>query len=109
MKIYPPGEVAYFLRRALGPLREWSDCLADMRRNKTNVDGMQLLPVCQIHDGRRWRPGYTVESLAEFIRQVRTSHPEIRTDAPAIGIEIGLDPSDERSWRIRKLGSPTKH
>ena len=109
MTIYPPGEVAYFLRRTLGPMREWSDCLADMRRDKTSVDGIQLLPTCRIRDGRCWRPGYSAESIREFVKEVRALHPEISTDTPIKGIEIELDPDDEGSWRVRKHGGTALH
>lgn len=104
-KIYPAGEVAYVLRQALGPLREWSDCLADMRREKTSVDGFRLLPVCVINDGRAWRPGYDARSIDEFVREIRSLHPEIETRTPVRGFEVEFDPSDERSWTVRKLSA----
>lgn len=104
-KIYPAGEVAYVLRQALGPLREWSDCLADMRRDKTDLDGFRLLPTCRIRDGRCWRPGYAADSVIEFIREIRSLHPEIETHTPARGFEVEFDPSDECSWTVRKLSA----
>ncbi len=107
-KIYPASEVAYILRQTLGPLREWSDCLADMRRDKTSLDGIRLLPTCRIYDGRCWRPGYIASSVVEFIREIRVLHPEIETRTGATGFEIELDPTDKRAWYVRKL-SPTIH
>jgi hypothetical protein len=108
-KIYPAGEVAYVLRQALGPLREWSDCLSDMRRGKTDLDGFRLLPTCRIRDGRAWRPAYEAGSVTEFIREIRALHPEIMTRTPARGFEIEIDPADERAWFVRKLSPMTKH
>lgn len=106
MKVYPPGEVAYFLRQALGPMREWSDCLADMRRGKTNVAGLQLLPVCR---ERALRPLYAAESIREFVKQVQCRCPEIETGAPLRGIEVEIELDDELPWRLRKLPSAAKH
>lgn len=105
--IYPAGEVAYALRMALGPLREWSDCLSDMRRGKTDLDGYRLLPTCRIHDGRCWRPGYTAASVVEFIKEIRELHPEIGTRTLPKGFEIEVDPCDGRAWFVRKL--PAMH
>lgn len=110
-KVYPAGEVAYILRQALGPLREWSDCLADMRQDKTSLDGFQLLPTCRIKGVRQWRPAYDAASIAAFIHEIRVRHPEIVTKAPAMGVNVELDPLDERRWPHRKLSVvvSTKH
>lgn len=107
--VYAPGEVAYILRQALGPLREWSDCLADMRRGKTSIDGICLLPVCRARDGRAWRPMYEADSIREFITEIRAAHPEITTKPPLRSFQLEMDPCDERAWFVRKLKGVTKH
>ena len=108
-KVFAATEVAYILRQALGSLREWSDCLADMRRDKTSVEGLQLLPTGMIHDGRAWRPAYDGASIAEFIRAVRTLRPELPFRPPIEGFEVDLDPSDSRMWKLRKLSAKILH
>lgn len=108
VKVFPASEVAYVLRQALGPMREWSDCLADMRRGKTDIDGVQLLPTCRVYDGRAWRPGYSPDSIREFVREIRKLHPETTTRDPARGFEVDLDPLDVRSWSVRKI-KPATH
>jgi hypothetical protein len=102
-KVYSAGEVAYTLRKALGPLREWSDCLADMRQDKTSLDGFQLLPICSIKSVRQWRPAYDAAAIAAFIHEIRALHPEIVTNLKPQGVEVDLRPTDERAWFVRKL------
>jgi hypothetical protein len=102
-KVYTAGEVAYILRQTLGPLREWSDCLADMRQGKTSLDGIQLLPICRIKSVRQWRPAYDGTSIASFIHEIRALHPEIVTNLKPQGIEVDLSPTDDRAWFVRKL------
>jgi hypothetical protein len=104
-KVYPAGEVASELRRYLGPLREWSDCLSDMRIGKTTVAGHVLLPIGRVHDGRAWRPAYTAADIARFIRAVRVDVPEAESNVPARAMTVTIDRSDIRSWKARKLPS----
>ncbi len=103
MRIYPAGEVAYILRQTLGPLREWSECLTDMRLDRTNLDGFQLRPTCRIKISRHWRPGYDAASVAAFIREIRALRPEIATHTPPRGVQVEISPLDERAWYLRKL------
>lgn len=102
-KIYPAGEVAYILRQALGPLREWSECLTDMRLGRTSLDGFQLRPTCCIKITRHWRPGYDAASIDIFVRAIRALHPEITTHTPVRGVQVEISPFDERAWSHRKL------
>jgi hypothetical protein len=105
--LYPAGEVASILRRYLGPLREWSDCLADMRTGKTNVAGNVLLPTGLVHDLRAWRPAYAPADIARFIRAVLADVPEAESNVPARFLTVTVDSSDTRSWKARKLTSAT--
>ena len=109
VKMFPSSEVAYMLRLALGPMREWSDALTDMRRDKTDIDGLRLLPTCRLYDGRSWRPGYTAAAIKEFITEIRVRHPEIKAREPIRGFEVDLDPLDDRSWVVRKIAPVTIH
>jgi hypothetical protein len=101
--IYPAGEVAFILRQALGPLREWSECLTDMRLDRTSLDGFQLRPTCSIKISHHWRPGYDAANIAAFVREIRALHPEIATHTPVRGVQVEISPFDERAWRHRKL------
>lgn len=102
-KIFPAGEVAYILRQTLGPLREWSECLTDMRLDRTSLDGFQLLPTCRIKVSRHWRPGYNAANIDAFVREIRALHPEITTHTPVRGVQVEISPFDERAWYLRKL------
>lgn len=102
-KIYPASEVAFTLRLALGPLRAWDDCLTDMRRGATRVDGHVLLPVGRIHDGRAWRPGYSADDIAKFITAVQATSSEACRRAPLKFKIMDINPKDARHWRARKF------
>jgi Rad3-related DNA helicase len=102
-KIISAPEVAYLLRRELGPIRSWDDALADMRRGKTDVNGFTLKPACRVRDGRAWRPMYRGFEVAEFIKAVRATNSDARRDAPP-QIKVAIfDPADHREWKARKL------
>ncbi len=105
LKVYPAAEVAYVLRRELGPMRAWEDALADMRRGKTSVDGHVLLPFCQIHDGRTWRPAYSAVDVRTFIEAVRSDRPaEAKRNEPPAYKAGGLEAADLLlAWHHRKL------
>lgn len=105
-RVLASGEVAYVCRQALGPSvrGEWSDCLTDMRIGKTKVNGRVLLPVCKIHDGKAWRPGYRWSDVADFIRAVSKANPEAKARVPMQSKFVELDPSEDGySWRVRKI------
>lgn len=105
-KVLRAAEVAHVLRRALGPMRDWSDALADMRAEKTDVGGVRLLPVGVLSAGCR-RPVYHPASVAEFINEVRLRCLESRKDAPLQAVEVEIDLFDERGWR-QIVAKPSK-
>lgn len=105
--IIPAPEVAYILRRELGPVRAWDDCLADMRKDKTTVNGYILKPACRAQDGRAWRPMYLAGDVVEFIKAVRTVNPTATRHAPLQVKTTLLDPADHRHWKVRKLTTTT--
>lgn len=63
------AETAYFLRRALGPVRSWSDFLADCIRDKSCHLGLTLLPVFRVRmpGDRCERPRYSAQQVKTFI------------------------------------------
>lgn len=100
VRLMSAPEVAFLLRKELGPIRAWDDCLADMRRDKVAVNGYMLKPVCRALDGR---PMYRTSEIVEFIVAVRAANPAAQRNAsPQVKTAI-LDPTDRRSWRLRKL------
>lgn len=107
-KVMRAGDVAYLLRRELGPMRDWSDCLADMRGNKTDVCGVRLQPVGVMSAGCG-RPIYHPFSVIEFIKEVRLRCPNAQKDVPYQTIEVEIDLSDERYWKNIKAKTVTIH
>ena len=108
IKALRAAEVAHILRRALGPIRDWSDALADMRAEKSNVCGISLLPVGVLSAGCS-RPIYHPASVAEFIKEVQEACPEALADTPLQTVEIEIDLFDERHWKQRKAKPVTIH
>lgn len=106
IKALRAAEVVHLLRRALGPIRDWSDALADMRADKTSIDGISLLPVGTLSSGR---PVYHPASVAEFIKEVRKSCPGALPGAPLQTVEVEIDLSDERGWKHIKVIPVTIH
>lgn len=102
-KIYSAPEVAMMLRRLLGTMRAWDDCLADMRRSKTHVHGHVLMPVCRIHDGRALRPGYMALHIAAFVKAVRAANGEAKASVPPQHKVVEIDLADGRTWKQRKV------
>lgn len=102
------GDVAYLLRRELGPIRDWSDCLADMRAEKTDVCGVRLLPVGVMSAGCG-RPIYHPTSVVAFVKEVRLQCPEAQKNVPYQTIEVEIDLSDERHWKQIKAKPITIH
>lgn len=92
------SEAAHILMLGLGPMRSWSDFLADNIRSRQLLCGLSLLPCCEQHDGRRNRPRYAVSDLRSFIQNVRLKIPE-KYEIKAIPLEI--DPA--KAWFVRKL------
>ncbi|UCV22857.1 hypothetical protein [Ferribacterium limneticum] len=102
------SEVSYLLRRELGPIRDWSDCLADMRAEKTDIAGLRLLPLGVMAAGCG-RPIYQPASVIEFIKEVRLLIPEARKGISYQTVEVEIDLLDERCWKHRKAKPVTIH
>lgn len=103
LRLYPAGETALMLRRLLGPLREWSDFLADCRQFKTSIHGAVLLPYATAIGGRGQRPYYRGADIAKFVNDVKKRCPEARPNIDFQYVLVDLDPSDERMWRHKKF------
>lgn len=101
--VMPSSEVAYLLRKELGPIRAWDDCLADMRRGKVTVNGYTLLPECRGKGGTAWRPMYQVSNVWGFIEAIRAVDPSVRRNEPPQIKTAIADPADCRPWKLRKL------
>lgn len=110
MKVISSSEVAYLLRKYLGPGRAWDDVLADMRRGRTHVFKLVLEPACRLKDERTWRPYYAATEVVEFIRKVRTACLTTGKDIRPTVRDALTDPTDRRPWRLRRLtaAAPTR-
>lgn len=102
VKVMSASEVAAYLRQALGPLRAWDDCIADMRRGTTSINGLVLLPFCRSPDGKASRPQYRIGDVTEFVRAVKAAIPEAVPGITFKVNEVEHDPADRRSWKARK-------
>jgi hypothetical protein len=91
------SETAYYLRERLGPLRGWTDFLKDVRREKTQLGGHELIPCCRIR-GRlgRWSPAYAVEDVEEFVCNVLNDAEEAGT-TKLVTADVMIAPA--ASWR----------
>jgi hypothetical protein len=103
IKVIPAPEVAYLLRRELGPLRNWDDTLADMRRGRVKVHGCTLMPTCKGKHAGAWRPMYAVPDVLDFIKAVRAAEPAAARHLPYQVKTALSDPTDTRPWYTRKL------
>lgn len=97
----PAQEVAYLLRHCLGPIRCWSDFLADCLRDRTSIKGLTLKPCAKRHDGRVYRPVYAVDDVRVFIDQVRKTVPEASASARIKQIILTID--RRVGWRAQKF------
>lgn len=99
-------EVAYILRRRLGPVRHWDDVLTDMRRGRTSYCDQVLLPFCRLHDGRASRPYYRPADVKEFLDRVLAVEPAPSNVASIKAVVVDVDPADDLGnivWQARKL------
>lgn len=99
------SETQFALRRALGPIRAWSDFLADLAREqskKVHVRGCRLFPIARRRD-RCGRPLYDPAHVAEFIRNVWTADPSLRRDWSAVQREeFEFEEAPLLPWRMRR-------
>lgn len=100
------SDTAYWLRRELGPMRNWQDFLSDAIRDRAYIKGFTLLPCCKMHDGRCLRPRYDAREVLNFINAVKAACPEA---GPKGVTPIKLDISPTPFWQINvfdKDGNP---
>ena len=102
-RIVSASEVAYILRFSLGPLRAWDDALSDMRRDKSNYEGLILKPIGMGKINGFYRPVYSLSDVREFIKHARLMHPELTSPHSLLIREAEVNPSDIRPWDLRKL------
>lgn len=102
-RIVSASEVAYILRFSLGPLRAWDDALSDMRRDKSNYEGLILKPIGVARINGFYRPAYSLSDVREFIKHARLMHPELTSPHSLLIREAEINPSDIRPWDLRKL------
>ena len=104
-KLLTAGEAASVLWNQLGPIRNWSNFLADCIRSKQAIAGITLTPCARLQGMRGLRPAYSLADIEAFIRAVKAVMPD--AGKPACPVTVQLDTS--RGWRISKFdrkGSP---
>ncbi|MBE7370036.1 hypothetical protein [Ramlibacter pallidus] len=104
-KLLTASETQFALRLALGPVRAWSDFLADLAREKpkgVHVRGFKLFPVARRHD-RCERPLYDPAEVAAFISNVWAADPTLRRDWTGVAkLDVEFDDEPTLSWRMRR-------
>jgi len=63
------NQVECWLYITFGPIKAWSDFLADCDRDRADFHGLQLHPVCYLRSstGRAKRPVYDRQEVKDFI------------------------------------------
>lgn len=100
------AEAAFFLRCALGPVRNWSDFLADCIRDKSSHMGLTLLPVCRVRmsGDSCARPRYSAQQIKTFIKEALVLEPR-----PADAMQVRIQPVEiddelmQLPWHMRHL------
>jgi len=94
-------EVQFALRLGLGPLRAWSDFLADCNRDRTNLFGLQLLPY-GTRKMRAVRPMYCPAEVGDFIRAVWAEEPSLKKSWRALDKnDFMVDTAPALPWRCK--------
>lgn len=103
-KLVSVSETQFALRQALGPIRGWSDFLADLAREKpkaVHVRGWKLFPVALKRD-RCGRPLYDPGEIAAFIKNVWAADPTLKGDWSSLEKHlVDFEDSPLLPWRMR--------
>jgi|GEM_PF-1715226 len=102
-KVLTTDEAALVLRLRLGDQQSWVYTLADMRRNRTSLYGMKLLPVARVMVSDGYQPVYLTSQVFAFAQAVAERLPNVTKNKPVSQIEIDMDLEDGRSWHVRKF------
>lgn len=100
------AETAFLLRVKLGDIRHFGNFLTDCIRDRQNIAGYKLLPIARQHDGRGFRPVYSVAAIQDFIGKVLAAVPsagKAAIRATTLDVDMG------RGWRVNRFnqdGSP---
>jgi hypothetical protein len=100
------SETSFILRHELGPIYNWEDRLADMRRGRV-VSGPILLPCNLSKRASMWRPMYAPEDIEAFLIAYRAYDRRAESGVTALIHILETDDTDHRHWRVRRL-SPTR-
>jgi hypothetical protein len=100
------SETSFILRHELGPIYNWEDRLADMRRGKV-VSGPILLPCNLSKRARMWRPMYALKDIEAFLIAYRAYDRRAQSGVKALIHILETDEADHRHWSVRRL-SPAR-
>lgn len=92
------AEAAHFLMVGLGPIRSWADFLSDNIRGRQDINGKTLLPCCELHDGRAYRPRYAISDIRRFVAEVLKDISEKRKISV---VTLDIDP--KTAWFVSKF------
>lgn len=102
-RLVTASDAAYILRFSLGPFRAWDDILFDMRRDRSNYEGLILRPIGMGLINGRYRPVYRISDIQEFIKLALPLQPALAAPHKLLIREAEIDPADTKPWRLRKL------
>lgn len=103
------AQAAAMLFDKLGALRSWGDFLADNIRGRQSINGLELLPCAKKHDGKSYRPVYSVDDVNAFIDSVLVLSPPISKGTIE---EVVLSIDSGKHWTVNKFkgdGSPVAY
>lgn len=100
------GDTAFFLRRALGPARNWSDFLADCIRGRASHHELTLLPIARVRTpgDRCERPRYSAVDIHTFVLESIRLEP--RPADPEALQKVAIEISPELMalpWQVRRV------
>jgi hypothetical protein len=101
--VLPASEVAFILRRKIGPQRAWGDFLADCIRGRADFYGLTLLPTARVRYRGLDRPVYSVREVHEFVHEAIRLSPPLNSPASLMTYLVDFDLIDYRHWKLRTL------
>jgi hypothetical protein len=102
------SDAAFMIHHALGPDRDWSETLKDMRRDRVDYEGLKLKPFGKLKMYRSQRPAYRMKEVERFILNARIRCGVTIAPSPIAPDLISPqlvedDPANTLHWRVRKL------
>lgn len=102
------SDAAFMLHYNLGPVRDWTQTLEDMRGKEKNYLKMSIKPFGKLKVCRSYRPAYRVSEVHNFIEEARLRSgitlPVAAVPSDKIAPQlVEDDPANTAHWKVRKL------